>query len=120
MVLKWIPSRNLESSTWRVEINGFGTLEGETYEDTYPEVVKFLGVPYAETPQIRIYLANELLDIIEIIQKYHGKCILKDVSKDPTKRFKHSKMKTDLGFFEAKSFRFGPLWIQNLPKYNLI
>ena len=66
-------NKNLESSTWQVKVDGLGILEGETYQENYPEVVKFLGVPYAETP----------------------------------KRFEHSRMKTDLGFFEAKSFSFG-------------
>ena len=66
--------RNLVSSTWQVKIDGLGILEGETYQENYQEVVKFLGVPYAETP----------------------------------KRFEHSQMKTDLGFFEAKSFSLGP------------
>ena len=42
---------NLVSSTWRVEIDELGILEGETYEDTYQDVVKFLGVPYAENPK---------------------------------------------------------------------
>ena len=65
-----------------MKIDGLGILEGETYQENYQEVVKFLGVPYAETP----------------------------------KRFEHSQMKTDLGFFEAKSFSFGshletrPFW----------
>ena len=65
--------KNLESSTWQVKVDGLGILEGETYQENYQEVVKFLGVPYAKTP----------------------------------KRFEHSQMKTDLGFFEAKSFSFG-------------
>ena len=70
----WLKSKyNLESSTWQVKVDGLGILEGETYQENYQEVVKFLGVPYAETP----------------------------------KRFEHSQMKTDLGFFEAKSFSFG-------------
>lgn len=65
--------KNLESSTWQVKVDGLGILEGETYQENYQEVVKFLGVPYAETP----------------------------------KRFEHSQMETELGFFEAKSFSFG-------------
>ena len=45
---------NLESSTWRVEIDELGILEGETYKNSYRDVVKFLGVPYAETPKEQV------------------------------------------------------------------
>ena len=34
-----------------MEIDELGILEGETYENSYQDVVKFLGVPYAETPK---------------------------------------------------------------------
>ena len=78
-----------------MEIDELGILEGETNENSYKDVVKFLGVPYAETPKEPVFKIGNLQNKRIVLE-------------DPKKRFEHSKIKSDLGFFEAKNFRFGP------------
>ena len=43
------PCPNSFCSTWRVEIDGLGIVDG-TVDEVYPDVVKFLGIPFAKPP----------------------------------------------------------------------
>ena len=48
--LNGCPCANIYCSTFIVDIDGFGTVKGQE-DEVHNEVVKFLGVPYAEVPQ---------------------------------------------------------------------
>ena len=54
--LSGCPCPNKYCSTFQVEIEGFGVVEGKV-DDVHQDVVKFLGIPYAEPPE-RFYAAK--------------------------------------------------------------
>ena len=65
--LSGCPCLNKYCSTFRVDIDGFGIVEGRV-DDVHDDVVNFLGIPYAEPPErfsaaeIKTTLGEEVFD----------------------------------------------------------